>query len=172
MLLDIGVHVLDLLLWWLGEPVAFTYADDARDGLEANCLLAAEFATGVRAEVRLSRDWKTANTYVLRFERATVHCRVNASNHLELTLDGLPMTLAAELRDPLPPRAAPPTAPLETNAQSFLAQLVDVCAAVRERRPPLVTGASAAAAVRWIEACYARRRPLAEPWQTAADDRA
>jgi predicted dehydrogenase len=169
-LLDIGVHVLDLLLWWLGEPIDFAYADDARDGLEANCHLTAAFAGGVQAEVRLSRDWKTANTYVFRFERATVHCRVNASNHLELTLDGLPMTFAAELRDPLPPRAAAPTAPLETNAQAFIAQLVDVCAAVRERRAPFVTGASAAAAVRWIEACYARRRPLAEPWQVSADD--
>lgn len=171
-LLDIGVHVLDLLLWWLGEPAEFSYADDARDGLESNCLLTARYATGVRAEVRLSRDWKTANTYVFRFEHATVHCRVNASNHLELTLDGLPMTFAAELRDPLPPRAAAPTAPLETNAQAFIAQLVDVCAAVRERRAPFVTGASAAAAVRWIEACYARRRPLAEPWQTPTDGQA
>lgn len=167
-LLDIGVHVLDLLLWWLGEPLDFSYADDARDGLEANCLLTATFAEGVRATVRLSRDWKTPNTYVFRFTRATVHCRVNASNQLELTLAELPMTFAAELREPLPPRAAPPTAALETNPQAFVGQLADVCAAVAERRAPFVPGASAVGAVRWIERCYRDRRPLPEPWQTPA----
>lgn len=163
-LLDIGVHVLDLLLWWLGSPEEFAYADDACDGLEANCRLSASFHNGTRAEVRLSRDWRTANTYVFRFASATIHSRVNASNQLELTFDGIPMTFASELREPLPSRAAAPSLPLETNAQSFIAQLVDVCRAVREQRPPVVTGASAAVAVRWIEACYARRRPLAEPW--------
>ncbi len=169
-LLDIGVHVLDLLLWWLGEPTTFTYADDARDGLEANCLLTAAYASGATARVRLSRDWKTPNTYVFRFDRATIHSRVNASNQLELTFDGLPMTFAAELRDPLPPHAAPPSAALETNPQAFVAQLADVCAAVRERRAPFVTGASATAAVRWIEACYTRRSVLPEPWQAPAAD--
>ena len=160
-LLDIGVHVLDLLLWWLGEPLNFNYADDAADGLEANCLLRAEFPGSVHATVRLSRDWKTANTYTFRFERATVHCRVNSSNKLELTLDDLPMTFAAELRDPVRPDNPVPTAPLETNPQAFLAQLVDVCAAVREQRAPFVPGAEAARAVAWIERCYGARTAFA-----------
>ncbi len=166
-LLDLGVHVLDLLLWWLGEPTSFTYADDARDGLEANCRLAATFAGGAQLDLRLSRDWRTANTYVFRFERATVHSRVNASNRLELTFDGLPMTFAAELREPLPPHATAPTAALETNPQAFVAQLADVCAAVRERRAPFVPGASAVAPVRWIEECYRRRQPLPEEWRVS-----
>jgi predicted dehydrogenase len=163
-LLDIGVHVLDLLLWWLGEPLRFTYADDAANGLEANCLLHSDHPGNVRATMRLSRDWKTANTYVFRFARATVHCRVNASNRLELTLDDLPMTLAAELRDPLQPDNPAPTTALESNPQAFIAQLVDVCSAVREHRTPFVPGAEAARAIAWIEQCYADRTALAQPW--------
>ncbi len=163
-LLDIGVHVLDLVVWWLGEPNAFTYADDARGGLEANCRFNGEFPGGVRATLRLSRDWATPNCYVFRFDRATVHCRVNASNHLELTLDDLPMTFAAELRDPLPASPAPATAALETNPQAFIAQLADVCAAVRDGRSPFVSGADGMHALRLIERCYAARRPLSEPW--------
>ena len=156
-LLDIGVHVLDLLVWWLGEPSAFTYADDALGGLEANCRFAAEFPGGVRATMHLSRDWPTANCHVFRFERASICCRVNASNQLELTFDGVPMTFAAELRDPL-------GAPLETNPQAFIAQLADVCAAMRERRAPFVTGADGVRAIRLIERCYAARTPLPQPW--------
>jgi len=166
-LLDIGVHVLDLVGWWLGEPATFSYADDARDGLEANCLITARFSGGATARIRLSRDWATPNCYVFRFERATIHSRVNASNQLELTFDGVPMTFAAELRDPLPQRPAPVTLALETNAQAFIHQLVDVCSAIRERRAPAITGNEGLQAVRWIEACYARRRSLPEPWQTS-----
>ncbi len=167
-LLDIGVHLLDLLLWWLGEPLNFDYSDDAADGLEANCLLHAQFPEGVRVTARLSRDWKTANTYVFRFARATIHCRVNASNKLELTLDDLPMTFAAELRDPVHRDNPTPTAALESNPQAFLAQLVDVCAAVRERREPFVTGAEATRAIAWIERCYRARQRIPEPWTTVS----
>jgi len=163
-LLDIGVHVLDLLLWWLGEPTAISYADDADGGLEANCRFRGEFAGGVKVAMQLSRDWATANCYVFRFERATVHSRVNASNQLEVTLDGVPLTFAAELRMPLPTTPAAPSAPLETNPQAFIAQLVDVCAAVRSRRAPLVTGADALRVTRLIERCYTTRQPLNQAW--------
>jgi predicted dehydrogenase len=162
-LLDIGVHVLDLLLWWLGEPTGFTYEDDARDGLEANARLAARFhptaqSSPVTLDLRLSRDWATNNTYVFRFAHATVTLRVNDANHLALELDGLPAALAAELR-------APDSAPLATNPQSFVAQLLDVCASIREARPPAIPGEAGARALRWIERCYAARRPLPEKWQ-------
>ena len=167
-LLDIGVHVLDLLLWWLGEPSEFAYLDDAVDGLEANCRFTGVFAGGTHVTMRLSRDWATPQCYVFRFERATIHCRVNASNQLELTFDGVPMTFAAELRDPLPAVPAPPTAALETNPQAFIAQLIDVCAAVREGRPPAIPGSEGLKAIRLIERCYARRQPLPQLWLGAA----
>lgn len=163
-LLDIGVHVLDLLLWWLGDPVHFAYADDAVGGLEANCRFTGEFQGGVRVRVQLSRDWATPNCAVFHFVRATVHCRVNTSNQLELTLEGLPMTFAAELRDPLPRSPAPPTAALETNPQAFIAQLVDVCAAVQARRAPMVPGSEALRVIRLIEQCYLVRNTLPQPW--------
>jgi predicted dehydrogenase len=163
-LLDIGVHVLDLLLWWLGDPEKFSYTDDADDGLEANCVFTASFAGNTNVSLRLSRDWATPNCYVFRFERATIHSRVNASNHLELTFDGLPMTFAAELRDPLPPIPAAPTVALETNAQAFIAQLVDVCASIRENRAPFITGADGLRAISLIENCYRHRQPLTQPW--------
>ena len=163
-LLDIGVHVLDLLLWWLGDPLQFAYADDAEGGLEANCRFTGEFPAGVRVRMQLSRDWTTANCAVFRFARATVHCRVNAANHLELTLDGLGMTFAAELRDPMPRSPAPTTSALETGPQAFIAQLVDVCAAVQARRAPMVPGAEALRVVRLIEQCYLVRSALPQPW--------
>lgn len=167
-LLDIGVHVLDLLLWWLGEPADFTYADDTMGNLEANCVLKARYTGGATARVRLSRDWAMPQCYVFRFAKTTLHCRVNASNQLELTFDGVPMTFAAELRDPLPsvPHAA--SRALETNAQSFIAQLADVCAALREQRAPAISGEEGARAIRWIEDCYTRRQALPQSWNATS----
>ena len=171
-LLDIGVHVLDLLLWWLGDPEEFDYADDSRDGLEANCVVTAIFQhPGIHREapihvrVRLSRDWKTENCYCFRFDRVTIHCRVNASNHLEFTFDDLPMTFAAELRDPIAAIPSPQTLPLETNPQAFVAQLIDVCSAIRNKHLPMITGKEGSRSIRWIEKCYASSRKLSESWQ-------
>ena len=162
-LLDIGVHVLDLLLWWLGEPVEFSYQDDVLDGLEANAFLHASFSNDVAATVRLSRDWGTLNTYTFRFESATVHLRVNQANQAEISLNGLPMTIAGELRERVEADYPRQTSALESNPQAFVAQLVDVIGSVRDKRPPLVPGTEAVRAIRWIEKCYESRRPLPMP---------
>lgn len=160
-LLDIGVHVLDLLLWWLGEPDHFTYADDAMGGLEANAVVALRFGAS-HGRVQLSRDWATAQHYQFEFERGTAGWTVNDANGLRLTLNGLPWSLQGTLRDAAGGAAA-------TNPQSFIAQLQHVVTAVRERQPVLVDGREGARALRLIEACYARKQLLPQPWLGAAE---
>lgn len=159
-LLDIGVHVFDLLLWWLGEPDDLVYADDAMGGLEANARLALRFgaATG---RIQLSRDWPTAQAYRFEFEHGTVGWTVNEANGLGLTIDGLPWTLHGSLGD-----AAGPAA---TNAQSFVAQLHQMVVAIRTGAPLLVNGRDGARALRLVEACYARKQLLPQPWLAAGE---
>ena len=163
-LLDIGVHVLDLLVWWLGEPAEFSYKDDALCGMEANALLIASFSHGVTATVRLSRDWETLNTYTFHFDRATVHVRVNRANQAEITFKGLPMTFAAELREAVNAEFSSQTPALESNAQAFVMQLIDVIDSIYERRAPFVAGTEGIRAIRWIEQCYRQRQRLSTPW--------
>ena len=163
-LLDIGVHVLDLLIWWLGKPISTTYYDDALDGLEANCLLNATWNSGVTGKVRLSRDWPTKNCHVFCFRDATLHCRVNASNKLEITFRDLPMTFAGEMREPLQSRPSTETAALSSNPQAFIDQLRDVIAAIHEGRSPLVGGEEGLEVMQWIEECYSSKLPLEHPW--------
>lgn len=162
-LLDIGVHVLDLLRWWLGEPGRIDYADDARGGLEANARLRAEFSPDgaggpVEVDMRLSRDWATENVYVFRFARGEARLRVNRANRLELRFDGMPGGVEGELRD-VAGRA------MATDPQAFIAQLGEVCAAVREGRAPAVPGAEGARVMGLIERCYTERAALPEPWR-------
>jgi predicted dehydrogenase len=160
-LLDLGVHALDLLLWWLGEPDEFTYADDAMGGLEANARMILRFGA-ITGRVQFSRDWITAQHYEFKFERGVVGWTVNEANGLSLTLNGAPFTLDGTLRGPDGAAGA-------TNAQAFIAQLQHVVTAVRNHTPVLVNGREGARALHLIEACYARREFLNQPWLTPGE---
>jgi hypothetical protein len=47
-LADQGAHVLDLLLWWLGDFTSLTYVDDSQGGVEADCRLELSMKSGAR----------------------------------------------------------------------------------------------------------------------------
>ncbi|MEI8234912.1 MAG: Gfo/Idh/MocA family oxidoreductase [Verrucomicrobiota bacterium] len=167
-MLDIGVHVLDLLLWWLGEPAALRYEDDAMGGQEANCRLELDYANGAQGEVRLSRDWPTRNEYTFFFERGIVRYKVNDANHLEIQADGMPTLLSGKLHT-LGGRLRC-GAEERTNPQSFIQQLRNVADAMRGRSPLRVPGEEGIRSLRLIERCYAERAGLIDmPWLTPGE---
>jgi predicted dehydrogenase len=155
-LFDIGVHVFDLLLWWLGTPTEFTYADDAMGGLEANACVSLRFGA-IIGRVQLSRDWATAQRYEFEFEHGIVGWTVNDANGLTVTLRGAPGALRGRLH-------GDDGAPAATNPQSFIAQLKHVATAVRNHTSVLVDGQEGVRALHLIEACYARRQFMHHPW--------
>jgi predicted dehydrogenase len=161
-LLDLGVDVLDLLIWWLGEPLDHAYADDAMGGLEINARLTLRFADA-SGEVQLSRDWATANRHVFEFARGRATWAVNEANGLAIDLQGLPFTVRGNL-------AEPNGAPTDNHPQSFLNHLRQVVAAVRANQPPPVEARAGERVLRLIESCYARRRFLPQPWLTPHEE--
>lgn len=166
-LYDTGVHTLDLLLWWLGDPSAFVYEDDAMGGLEANCRLALEYSDGCRGEVRLSRDWKTENRYTFFFERGFVRWTVNEADRLEICLDGMP----ASVRGNLVPMTRTGDLLLEhgkarTNPQSFIEQLRNLSATMRGEEELRVPAAEGLRSLRLIDRCYGKRKLMEIPWLT------
>jgi predicted dehydrogenase len=169
-LLDIGVHVLDLLIWWLGEPAAYQYFDDAMGGLETNVRLQLSYANGARGVVQLSRDWQTPNHYRFVFERGIVGWTVNDANGITVQLNGTNSALYSELVTPISGslnETAPRLQP--SNPQSFIQQLRNICAAIDGREPLLVSGEEGARSLRFIESCYRNRAFLDQPWFTAEE---
>lgn len=164
-LLDIGVHVLDLVGWWFGEAKTIDYADDARGGVEANAFVSMTFPQGATGRIHLSRDWPTNQAYRFHFEGGDVEWTVNDANGLTVRLRNTPAKLKATLCTtndaPTDPRHPVPQA---TNAQSFLAQLQNVHAAIAGREPLLVPGNDSVRVLRWIDQCYAHRQTVSEPW--------
>jgi len=161
-LLDIGVHVLDLLLWWLGDPASFDYADDAMGGLETNAVLKLRYDGGATGRVHLSRDWATRQRYHFEFENGTVEWTVNQANALTVRLNGLPASLQGTLVNEA-------RVPALTNPQCFIAQLQNVLAAARGEETVRVTGRDGERITRFLSSCYANRRLLDQPWLEPAE---
>lgn len=155
---DLGVHVLDLVVHWFGEPETIEYEDDAAGGLETNCRVAMTHAGGFGGEVRLSRDWATANRYVVEFERGWIGWRGGAANELEVGFGRGSSSLRAQVCRPVDHWGFPaPGDPDLTYSQCFTAQLDAFVRAVREGGPPPVSAEEALRSLRVIEGCYARR---------------
>jgi predicted dehydrogenase len=169
-LYDTGVHTLDLLLWWFGEPRDVAYRDDAAGGLEANCTLQLGFAAGPSGQVRLSRDWLTRNLFRINFEHGSVAWQVGQAGRLTLSISGVTTVLGADV---LPAADDGLSLSADTGAegspQAFIRQILNVVEAIRGRAPVHIPGVEGLRSLRLIEACYLARQPLELPWLSPAE---
>ena len=161
-LADTGGHVLDVLLWWLGDWKDFIYRDDSRGGVEADCELELTLASGARGTVALSRLRDLGNSWILRGEHATLAVERKFDAKVELTLKGAERTLSGRL---LAGEGAE-----EDPLDCFRLQLADFLDAVTKRREPLASGREGRRSVALIEACHAAREPLVTPWDAPATE--
>jgi predicted dehydrogenase len=165
-LADFGVHVLDLLLWWLGDLTVAEYRDDALGGVESDCEMrlsmrsdsvGSDAGTEVTGTVEISRTRNLRNTCVFEGERATLEAGIwDSDPEIRLSIADREVALAGHAR-----RAG--GAGLNF-ADVFVRQIDDFARAIRLRREPLVSGSEGRRSLALIEACYERRQPLVLPW--------
>lgn len=168
-LIDVGVHMIDLMISWFGEPVrVLSYEDDkSLNGIESNCLLRLEFSSEVIAELKLSRDFKMP-----------WHCQVVCENGLiehdgdgeelkvryyasesEGSLDGS----RVETKVMLIPESSDPKVS-KVKSDLFLHQLENFSDAVLGKCAPLVPGSEGIKSLKVVEQCYQLRQPLPKNW--------
>jgi predicted dehydrogenase len=167
-LADLGVHVLDLILWWFGMPETVRYEDDAMGGLEANCRIELTFAGGVGGTVRLSRDAPLPNETVIEFERGWVRCAAAAANEMEVGFAGAEFAAGGQVVNTAGP-GAPRGLPGDSYHQSFARQLRSFLAAVRGEGPVEVPAEEGIRSLRLIESCYRQRTLMDMPWLSAEE---
>lgn len=162
-LFDAGAHVVDALLYWLGDVELIEMRDDARGGVEAEAHLRVRApdrtgGPGAEGTILLSRLRNLRNS--ARFE--------GTSGTVELGLmDG---TLRWDLPDDAVSfvGAARDAAPAGPNV--FVAQFAAWLAALATGRPPPIDGREGKRSVAWIEHAMSQRKPLPlEVWESAPD---
>ncbi len=156
-LFDSGVHLLDRVLWLFGDLDQLAYEDDSFGGFESNARLTGTLRIGGRAvSTRLEFSWSHRLRRSIRVigDRGTLEASTSDPRTLTLhrTMRRGPMELQIRCAD-------------RWDARShYRAQLTDFIGAIRERRAPFVTAESALRALAVIEAAYARRTSMAQPW--------
>jgi predicted dehydrogenase len=156
-LTDFGVHVLDLLLVWLGDLEVTRYRDDALGGIESDCEIELRTRSGLSGFAEVSRTRNLRNTCVFTGERGTLEVGVwDPDPVIALRLNGHEAALAGQARQGK-------GGGLDFGS-SFVRQIDDFTAAVLEGREPRVSGREGRRSMALVEECYARREPLELPW--------
>jgi predicted dehydrogenase len=151
-LLDIGVHVLDLLIWWLGDIEPVACEDDAMGGIEANVRLEFRSKTAL-GKVRLSRDWYRPNQYTIHGSNGSIQWNPDQESELSLSLDGLGNYVVKRAEQ------------TETSfIGCFTQQIRNVLNAIEGKPAVHATGQDALASLQLIEGFYRRRSLAPMPW--------
>jgi predicted dehydrogenase len=156
-LVSLGVHVLDLILWWFGDCASVEYRDDAMGGVETDCELRMTMASGVTGRVEMSWTRNLNNTCRILGENGTLEVATGPYKPVvSIQLKGEEFVWRGE-----PGRA---TEPDPTFCDIYGRQLDDFLLAIRHGRSPLVSGREGRRSVELIERCYASRRFWELPW--------
>jgi predicted dehydrogenase len=163
---DIGVHVLDLLIWWWGEPEEILYEDDAMGGVDLNCRIQLKFPQGFSGEVRLSREFQLPNACVIECRDAKINWDVDEANQLQIGFHDSSCYLAGQLHytKGLNKHSIIPGPVAADFHQAFASQIRNMIAAIRGTEPLSVPGEAGLASLRAIEYCYSQRALMDMPW--------
>jgi predicted dehydrogenase len=170
-LIDLGVHTLDQMLWWLGDVQSFTYYDDNYGGVEADCRIEVKLECGAEGIVEISRTRDLRETAIIRGERAELQVGL-VSNTVALRFYGDSVTSGQGASsgmgitghaDPVEGSLLPADTEQKV-ADLVAAEHMDFIEAIRTGRPPAVSGAEARRSLALVEACYAERHLWDLPW--------
>ena len=153
-LLDIGAHVLDLMVWWFGPDLEVEdYLDDSVGGSEAAARVVLR-GPACRITIRLSWLAKQENAY--RFQGNDGSLVWNVYDLDEISVGDADLSSARTIRMRGAPRSFADLAP------RVIADFLD---AIETGSAPAAGPADVLPSMRLIENCYARRKRFDMPWQ-------
>jgi len=148
-LIDIGVHVLDLLLWWFGNGLRkVDYRDDNLGGVEAVADINIQLSNNIEGFIKLSRLSILKNKYKIYFENGFIEWDPLYSKHFYSH------------------NYAKKTKKMSKIAKEFPVtdMIDDFILSIEDDRKPLVSGEDGLKVIELIERCYHSRRALPLEW--------
>lgn len=148
-LIDMGVHLLDLLLWWCPrEIVHLNYQDDCLGGVEAYSKIEIGFSDGIKGTVKISRISVLRNLYTLHFEKGSVEWNPY-----------YPKTLYLLRGHDRPIRLITPRK--EDPMRSLISDFIH---AIQHDHEPFIPAQDTLNVIQLIERCYQTREKLSLEW--------
>jgi predicted dehydrogenase len=153
-LFDTGAHIVDLVCWWMGgQPDVVAYEDDSYGGTEAVARVTLRRGPAT-ARIHLSWLSKLRNRFRVVGSRATIEGGVYEwSSYGRRDGTGRMRTVRTD------------RARTFTDFSNML--LRNFTETIAGRARPIVSASDVRPSVAVIEACYARRARITEPWHDA-----
>jgi len=167
-LIDSGAHLIDLLLWWMGDVKHVSYSDDSMGGVEANCELKLTMSNAVSGRVRMSREYPLINQYIIHCVRGDLiyKCDVVNSIFIRDNKTGIIKEYNLQKTQNLEGLQLPFIS--DTSRFSlfdcFFEQLEKFCESVRGFENDFNDLNRAKRGIQLIENCYKNKKFLGMPW--------
>jgi predicted dehydrogenase/nucleoside-diphosphate-sugar epimerase len=169
-LIDFGSHVLDCLFYLFEEPFEVSgYQDNSLGGVEADCIVDARLMHGAKkidGRIEVARTRELGNFIRVECDEGDLVFELNERFRIRV------MPRNPEILDSIENRSRAFSLEARWHQQSedeswyetFRRQIDDWLESITQRREPRLSGRSAVATARMIDACYARPAPMVEPW--------
>lgn len=159
-LLDYGVHFIDLLLYWCNNVELLNYYDDSEGGVEVNAVAAFKLGAGQLVEpvAKLYLSWTSpmSNTIQLVFDDAMVVSGINIPNSLEIVLINNQFTDIRRVMER-------ETITLDYSNATVL-QWKEFIASTQGNAVAIANLQQAVTTVNVVEKCYSNRKKLKMDW--------
>jgi predicted dehydrogenase len=170
MLVDMGSHVLDLLLYICdATPTLVQYSDNAGGGVETDCSIELGLSrrgSFIPAHVELSRMRTLANTIRVEGTGGSIEWAFGERSRLRLSTAGIYVDSMTALAREVMVEARWRDDVEQYGYEGFRAQIDDFVGAVHGVGIAHLSAESVLPSVALIEECYAKRTPMLEPWFT------
>jgi predicted dehydrogenase len=159
---DSGFHLLDRVIWLLGNLRIVEYEDDSFGGVEANAIARGFLnfdGRDVPCFLRFSWTHRLKNGILVVGSEATAQLSMAEPEAVIVKRNVADSLLEMIVREDIYAGRSQ-----RKDLNYFRVQIEDVVSAIRENRQPFVTVASTVKAMKLIEEAYSKRKRLFQPW--------
>ena len=154
-LVNMGIHYLDMLEDWIGALTPVAYCDDMAGGVEANAAFELRTREGASVRLALSYTHSLKNTIELQGEHGTI--RANVNDFASCSWECQRTALTSRLQPLRPFRFLP--GPLDFIS-AFAEQFAEFGSVIAGREKPRVDARQAARCQALVDWAYAHREPI------------
>lgn len=156
---DIGVHVLDLLAWWLGDVKYIEYYDDAEGGVDANSFFKVELMSGAVGTLEFSRTRMLRNTFRITGDAGILETQNSPQANVSIGFNDSNYVLSGTIKNGIPAQTS-------GLLDCFKNQYNDFIESIKLNSKNPIDGNEGRKSVEMIEQALSVRQPLSLPWET------